>query len=440
MQLDLAPLFEAYKAEQKSEDIDGFVSYLVTARVLDATLVRELYSDTDVDLGTDESLALAGTLLSKRGGGTLVIGPTGTLAAAKASPKSDETVIGGFKGEPDAGPAASAAPETEARFEPIARLAQGAMGAIDVARDVYLRRRVALKTVLPEMAAHKALLGRFLAEMQITAQLEHPNIVPVYALEVAADGTLGYAMKLVNGKDLSQLIQEARELVQAGKPLPPHLVIEQRLDIFLKVCDALEYAHARGIVHRDLKPANVMVGKHNEVYLMDWGIARPMGAGGQSIDAGIELIPPDGEIMGLRTRVGSTIGTPTYMSPEQAAGKNHELDGRSDLYTMGLILSECVTLKQAVGGTTLEEVLTKAREARRDPIEVGIKPGALPPELEAIVKKATSLDVRARYASIAALADEVRHFLRNEPISALPDNTVRKVTRWISRNRTTSRE
>jgi serine/threonine-protein kinase len=134
------------------------------------------------------------------------------------------------------------------------------MGAIHIARDLYLRRKVALKTVLPEMAGHPQLLGRFLSEMQITAQLEHPNIVPIYGLEVGADGSLGYAMKLVQGRDLAQVIDETRALVEKGQPLDEEHKLEKRLEYFLKVCDALEYGHSKGIVHRDLKPANIMFG------------------------------------------------------------------------------------------------------------------------------------------------------------------------------------
>ncbi len=253
VKLDLSPLFDAYRAEQHSDDIDGFVAYLVKARVLDPSLVKDLYADTEIDLPSTTA-GLAEMLLSKKpAGGTMVMGPKGTSGDTKVSPTAPDdigTVVGGFTPGPgDVGAGGGTEVAQEARFEPIARLAQGAMGAIDIARDVYLRRKVALKTVLPEMAQHKALLGRFLSEMQITAQLEHPNIVPVYALEVAADGTLGYAMKLVAGKDLGEMLEQARKLVEEGKPLPPNLVVEQCLEIFLKVCDALEYAHAKGIVH-----------------------------------------------------------------------------------------------------------------------------------------------------------------------------------------------
>lgn len=440
IQTDLQSLYERYVAEHPAEDVDGFVAHLVAAGHLDPAAVREIYAETEIEIAPAQAFptpvgppaATPPTLVS-RSGGTRASAPPGPDAGTRPGGEV-ETVIGGFTG-PSGSASTAPPPVQESRYAPIARLGQGAMGAIDVARDIHLRRRVALKTVLPAMAAHQALLDRFLAEMQITAQLEHPNIVPVYAIEVGADGALGYAMKLVHGKDLAQLLAEARDLVRAGTPLPSHLALDQRLAIFLEVCNALEYAHARGIVHRDLKPSNVMVGEHHEVYLMDWGIARPMGAGGQAIDAGIELAPTAGDPLAARTRVGSTVGTPAYMSPEQAAGRNHELDGRSDLYTMGLILQEIVTLAPAVRGKTLEEVLTKAREARRDPVGDGVVPGGMSRELEAIVRRATARSPADRYPSVRALADEVRRVMRDEPIEALPDGASRKVTRWVGRHR-----
>jgi serine/threonine-protein kinase len=224
--------------------------------------------------------------------------------------------------------------------------------------------------------------------------------------------------------------------MEKGEPLDGDLTVEKRVEYFLKVCDAVEYAHSKGIVHRDLKPANIMIGRHNEVYLMDWGIARPMGAGGQSVEQGIELQVGDQPSNDLsRTRVGSAIGTPFYMSPEQAEGKNRDLDGRSDQYTMGLILQECVSLKRAVGGTTLQEVLTKAKEARRDPVMIGQSLGHVPPEVEAIVRKATRLDPKDRYPSVAALADDVRRFARGEAVLALPEGPVRRAGRWLAKHR-----
>ncbi len=447
--LDLYPLFAAYKAQTGSEDIEGFLEFLSASRVVDASVLKELYAASEVEIPSVNDPSLAGTgLAAWSQAATRSQAATGSQAATRSQAATGSQAVTSSQAatshargpEPAARAEERRAPGADVRYQPLAVLGQGAMGAISIARDLYLRRKVALKTVLPQMAAHPQLLGRFLSEMQITAQLEHPNIVPIYALEIAPDGTLGYAMKLVQGQDLQHLLTEARAMVAKGQPLDGDHALEKRIEYFLKVCDALDVAHEKGIIHRDLKPANVMIGRHNEVYLMDWGIARPMGAGGQALEAGMVLHQYDGEQGGdlLRTRIGTAIGTAAYMSPEQAAGRNAELDGRSDQYAMGLILQECVSLKRAVQGTTLVELLTKAREARRDPVEIGDKVGHMPRELAAVVQKATQLRPEDRYPSVRALADDVRRYLSNEAVLALPDTALRRTSRWVSKHRMAS--
>lgn len=408
--LDLRPHYEVY-CEQGGGDIDGFLAFLGATRAVDPSLLKELCGMSDVETPQIQDPAYRETLL-----------------AAWAS-----TAMPGAR----AGAVTIAAPVLDVRFQSISRLGEGAMGAIEIARDVYLRRKVALKTVLPEMAGHPEMFGRFLSEMQITAQLEHPNIVPVYALDVSVGGSLGYAMKLVHGRDLEAVLSEARAKVEKGEPLDDAHTLEKRLEVFLKVCDALDYAHSKGIVHRDLKPANIMIGRHNEVYLMDWGIARAMGAGRGALDAGFEGPEPQGvstEGVG-RTVVGAVIGTPQYMSPEQALGKHPELDGRSDLYTMGLILQECVTLRDAVDGPTVLAVLTQAMQGKRTPIAVGNGPGTAPREIDAIVRKATRLAPQDRYPGIRAFAEDVRRYLRGEAVSVLPEGRLRRAGRWLAKHR-----
>jgi serine/threonine-protein kinase len=417
--VDLTPLYDTYRA-QGGGDIDGFLAFLGASRTIDAALLRELHGMTNVETPSVRDPAYQGTLLA-----TWAKTRVG-LGTAEAMPAPSRA-------------SAVALSSAEARFRSISRLGEGAMGAVDIARDVYLRRKVALKTVLPDVAGHPEVFGRFLSEMQITAQLEHPNIVPVYALDVSADGSLGYAMKLVQGRDLQAILDEARAKVENGEPIGDDLALDKRLEYFIKVCDAVEYAHSKGIIHRDLKPANVMIGRHNEVYLMDWGIARPIGGGEQSVETGFvlpEQNPSETESTDLRrTRVGEAIGTPHYMSPEQASGKNAELDGTSDQYALGLILQECVTLKGAVEGRTLAEVLSKAMLAKRNQVAIGNGPGAMPREIDAIVRRATQKDSKDRYPSVQALADDVRRYLRGEAVEALPDDPLRRAGRWLARHR-----
>jgi serine/threonine protein kinase len=415
VKLDLGPLYERYRAHGGG-DVDGFLAYLGATRALDPSLLAELHGLTDVETPSVGDPAYQGTLLA-------AWAKTRVPTAAGVGP----------------GPAVvrdAALPVSEVHFASISRLGEGAMGAVDIARDVYLRRKVALKTVLPAMAGHPEVVDRFLCEMQITAQLEHPNIVPVYALDVTTDGALGYAMKLVQGRDLATILQEAAEKLEKGEPLGEADSLDKRLEYFVKVCDALEYAHSKGVVHRDLKPANIMIGRHNEVYLMDWGIARLIGADERAIAAGVETLEQAPSGGGReRTRLGDVIGTPSYMSPEQAAGKNLELEARSDEYSMGLILQECVTLRSAVDGPSIHAVLLKAVQGLRDPAPIGNALGEMPREIDAIVRKATQKDPSDRYRSVRDLADDVRRFLRGEAVLALPEGALRRAGRWLTRHR-----
>ncbi len=174
-------------------------------------------------------------------------------------------------------------------YEILGKLGEGAMGAVSLARDPVLRRTVALKSLLPQASRDGTLLQRFVGEMQITAQLDHPHIVPVYGFD-RKDASMSYAMKLVQGKELEQLISETSALATAGKPLDTEHSLQTRLEIFVKVCDAVAYAHSRGVIHRDLKPSNVMVGRFNEVYVVDWGVARQIGASGAAQDRTAESV------------------------------------------------------------------------------------------------------------------------------------------------------
>lgn len=430
--IDIEPALARYKALAPSPSLDGLLRYLRDQRVIDTKLFTELHTAEKVDATNVEpkSFALGATLQS-----TPSTGPS----ASSASAASGDLVATNVSATPTGmteGPVVDEPIHTDS-YEVLGALGKGAMGAVHLARDIFLRRKVALKTILPAMQQNQALFSRFLGEMQITAQLDHPFIVPVYGVENMPDGGVGYAMKLVQGRELADLLSETRQLIEEKKPLDAEHSLEGRLEAFLKVCDALAYAHERGVVHRDLKPANIMIGKFNEVYVMDWGIARLMGKGHPGQDVGVEMYDASGSDVRqtTRTHVGSTIGTPIYMSPEQAAGRNDELDGRSDLYSLGLVLQEIITLKGAVGGTTLQEVLTNAKGARRLPPRPPAPGIEVPRELRAIIDKATCLKPEDRYPSVTHFADDIRRFLRNEAVLAQPDTAVQRAGRWVSKHR-----
>jgi len=307
----------------------------------------------------------------------------------------------------------------------LGKVGEGSMGRVFVAKDRDLHRKVAFKQISQEYVSDDRLRTRFLNEVQITAQLDHPNIVPVYALEAEADGKLGYAMKLVEGRTLRQWIGERRE---AWENLPQIDAVGARaeaLDILIKVCDAIGYAHSRGVVHRDLKPDNIMVGAFGEAYVMDWGLARVMGQ--LEIGGSVDSDQPH------LTRIGDAVGTPAYMSPEQAQGRNKELDGRSDQYALGLILQEVLTLQQAVTGSGVREVMQRASSAYR--VRPRHRYGAkVPPSLCAVLDRACSPHLDDRYPTLDHLARDLRAYLRGQPVSAYSEPVTSSVRRFLERH------
>jgi serine/threonine-protein kinase len=309
-------------------------------------------------------------------------------------------------------------------FQIEAELGRGGMGAVLRASDRLLGRSVALK-VLGDPAGDHGLVRRFVVEAQLGAQLEHPNIVPFYELLATAEGRPAFAMKLVDGETLDDYLGECASSEGRSRTAPYDLW--SRLDRFLKICDAIEYAHARAVVHRDLKPSNVMLGTHNEVYVMDWGVARVLDDPPEHGDASpVHALAVDAGI----THDGEVIGTPAYMSPEQA--RCEQVTPATDQYALGMLLAELLTLSAPRRGSPSQQLadallgtppLLEPRFAR-----------ALPRELLAIVRKATALRPNHRYLDVAALAADVRRFVRDEPVSVLPDRRWLRLWRRVKRH------
>ncbi len=314
-------------------------------------------------------------------------------------------------------------------YELMSVLGHGAMGEVYVGRDPSLKRTVAIKRVHADLAKDASLLQRFFNEAQVTAQLDHPAIVPVYALECDTEGALSYAMKLVRGETLTDFLDTARAQLKAGKVDAAH-ALKARIEAFLPVLNALAYAHRRGVIHRDLKPDNIMVGSFGEVMVMDWGLARLLAD--DSPEAPIEGLGDTGASTSPQlTLAGSVLGTPAFMSPEQAAGV--DVDVRSDQYALGLILQEIVTLQPAMRAETVAVMFARAVRGMREPMTSDLE--KIPRELRAIVARATAPKRDDRYASVADFADDLRRFLRDESVAADPDRGLRKVTRWVGNHR-----
>jgi hypothetical protein len=273
-------------------------------------------------------------------------------------------------------------------------LGRGGMGRIHPATDRNLVRHVALKRLDRELAKEPFYRDGFIAEAQMTGQLEHPNIVPVHELQVAPNGVPFFTMKLVQGVSLDRWLKDPQ------RPLGSTERIEEGLEILLKVCDAVAYAHHRGVVHRDLKPDNVMVAGFGQVYLMDWGLARLTKTRPASGDASQMEAP-------------GPCGTPDYMAPEQARGNPSEMDERSDVFGIGAILYEIVSGKVPYGRMrSADAVLKQAAIGAVVPIEQAAAGVGVSRTLRNIVAKATQPKPADRYQSVLDLQRELFAFLR----------------------------
>lgn len=256
-------------------------------------------------------------------------------------------------------PRATDLPESLGRFRVRRELGRGGMGRVLEAWDPVLRRDVAVKILHEHLRVSTEHLRRFVAEAQLTSQLAHPNIVPVYELGTAPSGEVWFAMKRVEGRSLREVLHD----LQMGDPQAVARWTPRRLlGAFVQVAQAVAYAHERGVLHRDLKPENVMLGDFGEVLVTDWGLARCMG-----VPEAVRATGAGGAIHLSYTLDGAAIGTPGYVSPEQAAGDLDTLNDRSDVWSLGAILYELLTLRRAYPGETGPEILQ--RSASGPPVE-----------------------------------------------------------------------
>ena len=310
--------------------------------------------------------------------------------------------------------------EQDGRYEVQHLLGRGAIGRVLVVRDTFLQREVALKELLPGRMSSAGSAGsaRFLREARITGALEHPGIVPVYELGQREDGQLYYTMKRVRGRTLSQALQACADLGERLALLPA----------LVSICQAVAYANARGVVHRDLKPDNMMLGEFGEAVVLDWGLVKL--AGEAELPGG--PVTPD---VATLTRSGSTLGTPSWMSPEQARGELERLDGRSDAWSLGVVLYQVLTGSLPFYGDGVEATLEAVRTAALVPVRE--RAPSAPPELAAIAHRALERDLDARYTP-KQLADDLSAWLTGERVSAHDYTSRELLLRFVARNRVAS--
>ncbi len=316
------------------------------------------------------------------------------------------------------GPAAQ-----QGRYEILERIGQGGMGVVYRARDQNLGRDVALK-ILREHAADPLAEQRLRREAEVIARLEHPGIAPVYDVGRLDNGALFYVMKLVRGRSLDQA-------VRAVSPLP------QRLRFFQQICETVAFAHAHGVIHRDLKPQNVMLGEFGEVLVLDWGTAKLLRAAdadpalpaATSVGA-VAGRAPDSDTTTRATAHGTIIGTPAYMSPEQARGEIATLDERADVYALGAILYFLLTdaPPRPAGASNSDASLPLESPRKLQP--------ATPRPLAAVCMKALARVAAERYPSAVALRDEIARYLAGQAVQAYSEPWHERLARVARPHRT----
>ncbi|MBX7197077.1 MAG: serine/threonine protein kinase [Sandaracinaceae bacterium] len=293
-----------------------------------------------------ESPRAGGATLQGLAGLPAALAPAGLSATSTASPQItlNSSVLPRVS---QSGDAIVLSSSMGPRYATLKELGKGGMGEVDLVEDRDIGRTVAMKRLLAEQSGPAA-VARFVDEVRTIGRLEHPNIVPIHDVGIDERGRFFFVMKYVDGETLEAVIDKLR----AGDPdYVARFDLARRVQIFQQVLRALQFAHERGIIHRDIKPANVMVGRFGEVVLMDWGVARTIAsreAGPDTASLADRSSLPGGSVAPSRastTRVGALIGTPLYMSPEQARGANDQLDQRSDLYSAMLMFHEMLGLE-----------------------------------------------------------------------------------------------
>ena len=299
----------------------------------------------------------------------------------------------------------------DVRYAMLSKFAEGGTATLSIARDKNLKRLVAVKSLKRDADNFEERLAAFVTEAKVTAQLDHPGIIPIYGLSSDDDNGIHLVMKLVDGKTLREYLRNAslNYRVQGIQTFDEDMLLRKRLEIFLRVCDTISYAHHRNVIHRDLKPENIMIGKYMDVFVMDWGLAKDLSQNAENDNDKVS-------------------GTLRYFPPEVLQGKPFDL--RSDIFTLGLILQEVVTLQYAVNGKNKDEIIDNILQGNLAPIVHKFNRKIDKP-LQTIIRKATAYKLEDRYQTAEALAEDVRRYMTGLSISAGKENLLDRFLRFV---------
>jgi serine/threonine-protein kinase len=282
------------------------------------------------------------------------------------------------------------------------------MGVVSLIRDVRIGRRVAKKALRPELARADEARARFIREAQVQGQLEHPAIVPVYDLARDDDGAPYFTMKSIRGVTLEEIL---RRLAERDAGAVETFGRHRLLAAFSTVCLAAHYAHQRGVLHRDLKPANIMLGDYGEVYVLDWGLARIRHADSVEPADRIEVE----HLHEAMTHVGTVMGTPGYVAPEQVRADAGTPDRRCDVYALGSVLFEILTLQKLHTPGPVKMVIQSTVQGADARASVRAPDRDIAPELDAICQRATAVDPEERYPDARELQNATSRFAAKKP-------------------------
>jgi tetratricopeptide (TPR) repeat protein/tRNA A-37 threonylcarbamoyl transferase component Bud32 len=322
------------------------------------------------------------------------------------------------------------------RFHIIRAHAEGGLGVVYLARDEELNREVALKQIKTQFCTDRDSQARFVSEAEITGGLEHPGVVPVYGMGHDEQRRPYYAMRFIKGESLKDAIDHVHRAGRAGRNRAARAMeLRKLLGRFIDVCEAIAYAHSRGVLHRDIKPANVMLGKYGETLVLDWGLAKAVGRDdvAKHSNPGELTLRPTSESDFAATAPGAAMGTPSFMSPEQAAGRLDDLGPASDVYSLGATLYYLLTGKIPFAGGDIDRIIWAVQRGEFPPPRQLDR--SVPPPLEAICLKAMARHPGDRYASPEALAGEIEDWMADEPVSAYREGRLARLGRWARRHR-----